>query len=90
MIAITVEFAKNLAIVIIALLVVAMLVVAWVIKKVVGKVIAIVLLGGLALGVWTQRSDLKKCADDVKLNPAGVTCHFFGSDIHVTPSQQPG
>jgi hypothetical protein len=84
-VAIGVEFAKNLAIAIVALLVVAMVAAAWLAKKVLGKVVAVVLLGGLALGVWTQRSDLKKCADQVKVDPVGVTCHFFGSDIHVTP-----
>ncbi len=87
MVAISVEFAKNLAIVIVVLLVVLMLTLAWITEKVIGKVVAVVLLGGIALGVWHERSDLERCADQVKANPVGVSCKFFGSDIKITPDQ---
>lgn len=84
------EFAKNLAIVLVVLLVVLMLTAAWLAKKVVGKIIAVVLLGGLALGVWTERDDLRKCADQVSASTVGTTCTFFGSDIKITPGTQTG
>ena len=64
-----------------------MLVMVFVIKNVTGKLISVLLIGGLAFGVWTQRSSPQNCADKVRARVAAgdksdVTCSFIGSDIN--------
>jgi hypothetical protein len=91
MTAMTLESAKNIGIAVAVGLVALMLVMAVVIKNVTTKIISIVLIGGLAFGVWTQRSSLQDCADKVKARGAlgdtsDVTCSFLGSDINVPPA----
>ena len=89
MIALTVETAKNIGIAVAVGLVILMLVMAVVIKNVTTKLICIVLIGGLAFVVWTQRSSLQDCADKVKArglqgDTSDVTCSFLGSDVNVS------
>jgi hypothetical protein len=88
MTALTVESAKNIGIAVAVALVFLMLVMAVVIKNVTTKLITVLLIGGLAFGVWTQRSSLQKCADKVKasgvLGDTNVTCSFLGSDVKVS------
>ena len=89
MTALTLESAKNIAIAVAVALVALMLVMAVVIKNVTGKLISVVIIGGLAFGVWTQRSSLQSCADNVRKRVAvgdssDVTCSFVGSDINIT------
>jgi hypothetical protein len=65
-----------------------MLVMAVVIKNVTAKLLSVVVIGGLAFGVWTQRSSLQSCADKVRARIAvgdasDVTCSFIGSDINI-------
>ena len=89
MTALTVESAKNVAIAVAAILVVFMLAMAWLIKNVTAKIITVVLVGGLAFGVWTQRTSLQDCADRVqervKLGTAtDITCTFLGTDVKVS------
>jgi hypothetical protein len=62
---------------------------AFVVKAVVGKVVTIVLLGGLAVLVWSQRQTLQDCADRVgaTLGAGAVddtTCTFFGRDVTIS------
>ncbi len=84
MLALTVEAAKNLAVVIVAVVVLFTVASAWLVRNVTAKVVTVLLLGGLALGVWTQRSALQGCADKVNANPtAGETCKFFGAEVRV-------
>ena len=66
MTAMTFETAKNIGIAVAVGLVALMLVLAMVMKNVTAKLITIVLVGGLAFGVWTQRSALQDCANKVK------------------------
>ena len=59
------------------------------IKNVTTKLISVIIVGGLALGVWTQRSSLEDCASKVKARAAlgdtsDVTCTFLGTDIKVS------
>jgi hypothetical protein len=82
---ISVETAKNVGIGAIAVLLTLMLVFGWIVKKVVGKLVVILVLGGLALGVWTQRNDLEHCADQVKISGSTASCHLFGRDFKLTP-----
>ena len=89
MTALTLESAKNIAIAVAVALVALMLVMAVVIKNVTAKLISVAIIGGLAFGVWTQRSSLQSCADKVRQRIAvgdasDVTCSFIGSDINIS------
>ena len=70
MTAMTLESAKNIGIAVAVALVALMVVMALVVKNVTAKLISVVILGGLAFGVWTQRSSLQDCADKVKARVA--------------------
>jgi hypothetical protein len=92
-IAITLEQASTIAIVATTALVVAAVLSFWVMKSLVQKIIAAVLLGLLAFAVWTQRSALQDCADKVEQNyeRTGVDvtvidteCSFFGASITIS------
>lgn len=94
MTAMTFETAKNIGIAVVVGLVALMLVLAMVMKNVTAKLITIVLVGGLAFGVWTQRSALQDCASQVKDRAAlgdtsDVVCSFMGSDITINVSSLP-
>jgi hypothetical protein len=93
MTAMTVESAKDIGIGVVVALIALMLVMAWLVKTVTTKLISVLVVGGLALGVWTQRSSLENCAR--KLNDSGAlaenndsTCSFLGADIK-TPAPTP-
>lgn len=88
MLALGVDAAKNLAVAIVIGFVVLALMAATAIKNVTSKIIASLFMAGLALGVWTQRSNLQECTQQVKDKAAigdysSTTCPFFGSDVHV-------
>ena len=88
MTSLTLESAKNIGIAVAVGLVALMLVMAFVIKNITGKLISVVIIGGLAFGVWTQRTSLQSCADKVRGrvavgNTSDVTCSFIGSDIKI-------
>ena len=90
MTAMTLESAKNIGIAVAIGLVALMFVLAVVIKNVTTKLISLLIFGGLAFGVWTQRSSLQDCADKVKAravvgDTSDLTCSFLGSEI-VVPS----
>ncbi len=52
----TVDAAKNIGIAVALGLVVVMVLMAWLIKNVTVKLISVLIVAGLAFGVWTQRS----------------------------------
>ena len=86
--ALDLDAAKNLAIVLVIGFVLLVLVAGIVIKNVTAKVISMLLMIGLALGAWTQRQSLQDCADNVKAKAAvgdfsDSTCTFFGRDVTV-------
>jgi hypothetical protein len=94
MTAMTVESAKNIGIAVAVALVAVMLVMAWLVKNVTAKIISVVIVGGLAFGIWTQRSSLEDCAAKVKArgvlgDTTDVTCAFLGSDINVPSATTP-
>jgi hypothetical protein len=83
------ETVRNVALVVVAGAVVLALVTAYLVKAVVGKIVSIVLLGGLAVLVWSQRQSLQDCADRVETTlGAGAiddtTCTFFGRDVTIS------
>lgn len=90
-IAISLGQAKALALVIVLVLVAGAVVSAWVMKEITQKVVAIVIIGLVALLVWTQRSALDECAD--KVREGGIrgdtTCSFFGQDVRVSTNRTP-
>jgi hypothetical protein len=80
---------RNVALAVVVAAAVLALVTAYVVKAVVGKVVSIVLLGGLAVLVWSQRQSLEDCADRVgsTLGAGAVddtTCTFFGRDVTIS------
>jgi hypothetical protein len=88
MLAIDLQAAKNLAIVVAIGFVVLSLVMGMIIKNVMAKLIMVLLMLGLALGVWTQRKALDSCADTVTADLAsgtdnGTSCTFFGTKIDI-------
>ena len=86
MVALSLDSAKTIAIVVVLVFVALSVISALVIKSIVTKLIMVVLMACLALGVWTQRTSLQDCADKAKagsLDVSGLTCTFFGTDIEV-------
>lgn len=86
--AIELDSAKQTALFVAGGLVLFALASAWVIKQVVSKLLTILVLGGLALVVWTQRASLDECADGVlaSLRAGAVddaTCTFVGRDVTI-------
>jgi len=86
--------ATTIAAVAVGVLIVLALISAWVMKEVMQKVVVVVILGLLALLIWTQRASLEECADKVRaagtaMNDPDIdtTCTFFGRDIEITTSR---
>jgi protein-S-isoprenylcysteine O-methyltransferase Ste14 len=93
MLALTLGQAKTVAVLVVIVLVGFAIASAWLMKTVMQKVALVVILGLLALLVWTQRSSLQECSDKVKaagtaINQPDVdtTCTFFGRDIQIKRS----
>jgi len=85
---ITLETARNTALLAAGGLALFAIVSAWIVKAIISKLLTIAVLGGLALIVWTQRASLDDCADRVKATlQAGATddttCTFFGRDVTI-------
>ena len=90
MLALTLGQAKTIAVLVVVVLVVLALASAWLMKEVMQKVALVVILGLLALLVWTQRASLQECADKVRAAGADLadpdvdtTCSFLGRDIEI-------
>lgn len=89
MFALTLGQAKTIAVLVVIGLVVFALGAAWIMNEIAQKVALVVILGLLALLVWTQRSSLDECAD--KVREGGVrgdtTCSFFGRDVQISTNR---
>jgi high-affinity Fe2+/Pb2+ permease len=88
MFAIGLDSAKNLAIAITIGFVALAFVSALVIKNVTTKIVSVLIMAGLALGVWTQRAQLQDCAQTMKdkvevHDTSATTCTFFGLDVDI-------
>ena len=84
----TVESAKMIAILALIALLALGYVVTKFVKAVTTKAILLLVVGGLILGVWTQRGNLSDCAGRIKDRVAAgdrskTTCSFFGWDAKV-------
>ena len=94
MLALDVEGAKKIGIVLVFGLTAFAVVSLFVVKQIFTKLLWVVLLSGLALGVWTQRQNLQNCADKVKAatSTTGVTptkCTFFGGQVDLPKVKVP-
>ena len=85
MLALNVAAVKQLAVAVVIVLVVGAVAAAAIIRSIVTKVLMVVILAGLALTVWSQRSNLESCANRVRSASANtdVTCSFFGVEVDV-------
>lgn len=90
MLALTLGQAKTLAVIVVIVLVGLAAAAAWIMKEVTQKVALAVILGLVALLVWTQRAALQECSE--KVRAAGVnindpdvdtTCSFLGTDVEI-------
>jgi hypothetical protein len=86
MTALTLETAKSTGKAVAVGLIALMLLMGFVVKNVTVKLISILIIGGLAFGVWTQRSALQDCAKKVRAEgvTTGVSCSFLGTDVKVS------
>jgi len=87
--ALTLEQARVIAVLVVVALLVAAVASAWLMKTVAQKVALAVILGLLALLVWTQRTSLEECADKVREGGIQVdtTCDFFGREIRISTNR---
>ncbi len=85
MLALSLDAAKQIAVALVIGFVVLGVISAITIKNITTKLITVVLLGGFALGVWTQRTELQDCAARVRAAAGATptTCTFFGAEIDV-------
>lgn len=99
MLALTLDDAKTIAIVVATALAVGAVVSFWIMKSIVQKLAVAAILGLLAFAVWTQRVSLQDCADKVQDsfelagNDVTVTdteCSFFGVTITISDPRSPG
>ncbi|MEX0848121.1 MAG: hypothetical protein WD023_10130 [Ilumatobacteraceae bacterium] len=95
LLALSLDSAKQLAIVLVIAFVVLTIVSAMIIKNITTKIIMVVLFGGFALGVWTQRTNLQSCADTVRAKAdvgdlSATNCTFFGADVEIPGVSLPG
>ncbi len=89
MLALTLEQAKVTAVLIVIILLVLAVASAWLMKTVAQKAALAVILGLLALLVWTQRTSLEECADKVREGGVQVdtTCDFFGREVRISTNR---
>jgi hypothetical protein len=82
------DTARNVALLAVAAAVVVVLLGTWLVKAIVGKLVVVGLVGGLAVAVWSQRESVQDCADRVgtTLQVGAVddaTCTFFGRPVTI-------
>ena len=68
--AMTVDSAKNIALLVLAGVLIVGILAVKITKSVTQKAITLLLTAGIVLGVWTQRANLSTCADKVKAQAA--------------------
>jgi hypothetical protein len=86
--ALTTDNIKLIALIAIVAFLLIGIVSALVVKAIVGRLIALVLMLALVAVVWTQRASISDCTKKAKANysagvPGKTTCTFFGRNIDV-------
>lgn len=93
MLALTVGEAKTIALAVVVVLVVLAVASAWLMKTIMQKVALVVILGLLAVLVWSQRASLDECADKVQAavrtggTTVDTTCSFFARDVQISTAR---
>jgi protein-S-isoprenylcysteine O-methyltransferase Ste14 len=87
--ALTVDSAKNIALLVLAGVLVVGFLAFKITNSVTQKAMSLLLTMGVLLGVWTQRSNVSSCADKVRAQAASgsdpdTTCTFFGTEIDIS------
>lgn len=91
------DTAKNTSIYTIAGAILLALAAVWLVKQVITKVLTVAILLAIAGLVWTQRTELTDCADEVRASwtttgttgeTVDTTCTFFGQDVTI-PGRPP-
>ena len=86
------DTAKNTSIYTVAGAILLALGAVWLVKQVVTKVLTVAILLAIAGLVWTQRTELTDCADEVRASwtttgttgvTADTTCTFFGQGVTI-------
>lgn len=82
------ETARDTALIVVVVVLGLTVAAAWIVKSIVVKLVAVVVLVAFAAVVWSQRELLADCADRVGATlPAGAvdetTCTFFGRDVSI-------
>lgn len=98
-IALSLGQAKTIAIVVASALVIGSIGAAWLMKSITQKLVAGIALAALALVVWSQRTALDECAEDVRSQLTSAvstgavqsgsasietTCRFLGRDVSIS------
>lgn len=89
MLALTLGQAKSIAVVVVVVLVAGALASAWIMKTIMQKLALAVILVLLALLVWSQRSALDECAQQVREGGirGDTTCSFLGRDVQISTNR---
>lgn len=93
MLALTLGQAKTIAVLVIIALIALAVLSAWVMKELMQKAALVVILGLLALLVWTQRASLQDCSERVKeqartgVSQVDTTCSFLGRDVTISTNR---
>jgi len=87
-IGIDLDTARNSALAVAVGAVVLAVLAGWLLKAIIAKIVGVLLLGVIALLVWTQRTALDDCVEQVRSRIASnsvetATCSFFGRDVTV-------
>ena len=88
MLALTLDSAQNIALLVVVGLIVLAVAAAWLMKALVAKLIIVGVLGLLAFAVWSNRATLQDCADNVVAsvgagNSGETECDFFGFTVTI-------
>jgi len=92
MLALSLETAKTVAVIVAATFVASGALSAVLIKNIIGKVLGAGLLAVIAVGAWSQRSNVENCVEAAKVTAeqvaagsgvAPVKCTFFGFEVDV-------
>jgi hypothetical protein len=84
--ALTTDDAKTIGMVVVIGFAVLAIGAAWLMKTIVQKVILAVLLGGIAVAVWSQRAAVDDCVAEITESVTAddaATCSFFGIEVDV-------
>ncbi len=95
MLAFSTESAKQFGLYAIIGIIVLGIVSMIVVRKIVGKIISLVIMLGLAATLYGQRNAIDDCVNKLKGSASGVvtgsivdpTCRFFGTDVKVPLDQ---